>query len=150
MSTTFQQGAQHGQAIGIGQVHVQHDEIRTPLAEAVPRDRDPLVARMVVAVVLALPVLALSMIPALQFHGWGWVAGILATPVALWSAWPFHRAAWLALKHRTASMDTLISLGVLEAGRHWFVLLWHNPLGQAVLGLAFKEARAVLDEAGLL
>ena len=86
-----------------------------PVAEAVPRDRDPLVARMLVAVVLALPVLALSMIPALQFHGWGWVAGILATPVALWSAWPFHRAAWLALKHRSASMDTLISLGVLVA-----------------------------------
>lgn len=88
-----------------------------PIADARPRGhgRDPLVARLVVAVVLAVPVLALSMIPALQFHGWGWVAGVLATPVALWSAWPFHRAAWLALKHRNASMDTLISLGVLVA-----------------------------------
>ena len=88
-----------------------------PIADAQPRGhgRDPLVARLVVAVVLAVPVLALSMIPALQFHGWGWVAGVLATPVALWSAWPFHRAAWLALKHRSASMDTLISLGVLVA-----------------------------------
>jgi hypothetical protein len=84
---------------------------------AMPRaqSRDPLINRMLVAVALSIPVLALSMIPALQFHGWGWVAGILTTPVALWSAWPFHRSAWLALKHRNASMDTLISLGVLTA-----------------------------------
>ena len=89
----------------------------TPVADAAPRThgRDPLVNRMLVAVVLSIPVLALSMIPALQFSGWGWVAGILATPVALWSAWPFHRSAFLALKHRSASMDTLISLGVLTA-----------------------------------
>jgi Cu+-exporting ATPase len=87
------------------------------LADAAPRThgRDPLVNRMLVAVALSIPVLAISMIPALQFHGWGWVAGILTTPVALWSAWPFHRSAYLALKHRSASMDTLISLGVLTA-----------------------------------
>ena len=86
-----------------------------PVAEAIPRTRDPLVARMLVAVALTIPVLALSMVPALQFDGWGWVAGALATPVVLWSAWPFHRAAWTALRHRSASMDTLISLGVLVA-----------------------------------
>ena len=86
-----------------------------PVAGAAPRahGRDPLVARLAVAVALGLPVLALSMVPGLQFHGWGWVAGALATPVALWCAWPFHRAAWAALRHRSASMDTLISLGVL-------------------------------------
>jgi len=89
----------------------------TPITDTMPRaqSRDPLINRMLVAVVLSIPVLALSMIPALQFHGWGWVAGILTTPVALWSAWPFHRSAYLALKHRSASMDTLISLGVLTA-----------------------------------
>ncbi len=77
--------------------------------------RDPLIGRMLVAVALAIPVVALTMIPGLQFAGWGWVAGALTTPIVLWSAWPFHRTAYLALKHRTASMDTLISLGVLTA-----------------------------------
>jgi len=88
-----------------------------PVADARPRPagRDPLVPRMAVAVALSVPVVLLSMVPALQFPGWGWLAGALATPVALWCAWPFHRAAWAALRHRTASMDTLISLGVLAA-----------------------------------
>lgn len=89
----------------------------TPLTGSAPRSpgRDPLVGRMLVAIVLSVPVLALSMVPALQFNGWGWVAGILTTPVALWCAWPFHRSAALALRHRSTSMDTLISLGVLTA-----------------------------------
>jgi len=88
-----------------------------PVAGAGPRPagRDPLVPRMIVAVALSLPVVLLSMLPPLQFPGWGWLVGALATPVALWCAWPFHRAAWAALRHRTASMDTLISLGVLAA-----------------------------------
>jgi Cu+-exporting ATPase len=89
----------------------------TPLTGSAPRatGRDPLVGRMLVAIALSLPVLALSMVPALQFNGWGWVVGILTTPVALWCAWPFHRSAALALRHRSTSMDTLISLGVLTA-----------------------------------
>ncbi len=89
----------------------------TPLTGSAPRatGRDPLVGRMLVAIALSVPVLALSMVPALQFNGWGWVAGILTTPVALWCAWPFHRSAALALRHRSTSMDTLISLGVLTA-----------------------------------
>ncbi|MFM7694510.1 MAG: cation transporter, partial [Actinomycetota bacterium] len=88
-----------------------------PVAGAGPRPagRDPLVPRMIAAVALSVPVVLLSMLPPLQFPGWGWLAGALATPVALWCAWPFHRAAWAALRHRTASMDTLISLGVLAA-----------------------------------
>ena len=55
------------------------------------------------------------MIDPLQFGGWEWVAFALATPVVLWGAWPFHRAAWLNLRHRAASMDTLVSVGVLAA-----------------------------------
>ena len=89
--------------------------ITDPTAKRAAYGRDPLQTRMAVAIVLAIPTLALSMIPALQFNGWGWLAGALATPVALWAAWPFHHSAWLALKHRTTSMDTLISLGVLVA-----------------------------------
>ncbi|HTH05117.1 MAG TPA: heavy metal translocating P-type ATPase, partial [Ilumatobacteraceae bacterium] len=71
--------------------------------------------RLIVAVALGVPVLLLSMIPALQFDGWQWVALALATPVATWAAWPFHRAMVLNLRHRQATMDTLISIGVIAA-----------------------------------
>ncbi|MDQ1293009.1 MAG: P-type Cu+ transporter [Actinomycetota bacterium] len=71
--------------------------------------------RLVVTAPAAIVVLALSMVPALQFDSWQWVALALATPVALWGAWPFHRAGWRALRHRSATMDTLVSLGVLAA-----------------------------------
>ena len=71
--------------------------------------------RLVVAVVLGLPVLLLSMIPALQFDGWQWVALVLATPVATWAAWPFHRAMVLNIRHGQTTMDTLISVGVTAA-----------------------------------
>ena len=71
--------------------------------------------RLRISTVLAVPVLALSMIGPLQFAGWELVALFLATPVVLWGAWPFHRAAWRGLRHRTATMDTLISIGTLAA-----------------------------------
>src|SRR5690606_17641244 len=66
--------------------------------------------RLVVAVVLGLPVLLLSLVPPLQFDGWQWVALVLATPVATWAAWPFHRAMALNLRHGQSTMDTLISV----------------------------------------
>jgi Cu+-exporting ATPase len=75
----------------------------------------PLRTRLILSAVLGLPVLLLSMIPPLQFDNWQWLALQLATPVALWGAWPFHRAAWVNLRHGAATMDTLISLGVLAA-----------------------------------
>lgn len=71
--------------------------------------------RFVVAVVLGLPVLVLSMLPVTQFPGWQWVALGLTLPVATWSAWPFHRAMVLNLRHRQATMDTLVSVGVIAA-----------------------------------
>ena len=71
--------------------------------------------RLLVSAVLAVPVLVLSMIGPLQFAGWEVVALVLATPVVLWGGWPFHRAAWRGLRHRTATMDTLISIGTLAA-----------------------------------
>lgn len=71
--------------------------------------------RLIVSAALGLPVVLLSMIPALQFPGWQWVALVLATPVVVWGAWPFHRAAAVNLRHGAATMDTLVSLGVSAA-----------------------------------
>ncbi len=72
-------------------------------------------ARLVGSAVLSVPVVILAMVPALQFEHWQWLAFALAAPVALWGAWPFHRAAWANLRHGSATMDTLISVGVLAA-----------------------------------
>jgi P-type Cu+ transporter len=71
--------------------------------------------RLIFAAVAAVPLLALGMIPALQFDNWQWVSLQLATPVLVWAAWPFHRAAWTNLRHGTATMDTLISIGTIAA-----------------------------------
>ncbi len=71
--------------------------------------------RLIGAAVLSVPLLLISMIPALQFDYWQWLALQLATPVVFWAGWPFHRAAWQNLRHGTATMDTLISVGTLAA-----------------------------------
>jgi P-type Cu+ transporter len=79
--------------------------------------RGPLL-RLAVAAALSAPLAAIAMIPPLQFAGWEWVALGLAAPVVLWAGWPFHRAAFLNLRRRAATMDTLVSMGTLAA------LLW--------------------------
>ncbi|WP_394363292.1 heavy metal translocating P-type ATPase [Amycolatopsis sp. SB7-3] len=71
--------------------------------------------RLVVSAVLAVPVIVLAMVPAWQFPYWQWVSLALAAPVVTWGAWPFHRPAWTNLRHGAATMDTLISLGVVAA-----------------------------------
>ncbi len=71
--------------------------------------------RLIGASVLTIPVIALSMIPALQFTHWQWLVLALAAPVVVWGAWPFHRAAAITLRHGAATMDTLISVGVTAA-----------------------------------
>ena len=71
--------------------------------------------RLIVAAALTAPLVLLAMIGRLHFNGWEWVALALGTPVVLWAGWPFHRAAALSLRHRVATMDTLISLGTLAA-----------------------------------
>ncbi|WP_030615102.1 heavy metal translocating P-type ATPase [Streptomyces sclerotialus] len=71
--------------------------------------------RLVGSAVLAVPVIALSMIPVLQFDNWQWLCLTLAAPVVVWGAYPFHRAAWTNLRHGAATMDTLVSLGTLAA-----------------------------------
>jgi Cu+-exporting ATPase len=71
--------------------------------------------RLIAAVVLATPVIAMAMIPALQFRYWQWASLALATPVVLWAGQSFHAAAWTNLRHGAATMDTLVSVGTLSA-----------------------------------
>jgi len=96
-----------------------------------PGPEDPTAAlrrRLIFCALLSIPVLALSMIRPLQFDNWQWLSLQLATPVVLWGAWPFHRAAWVNLKHATATMDTLISLGTSAA---WLWSLYALFFGDA-------------------
>ncbi|MER7582036.1 heavy metal translocating P-type ATPase [Kitasatospora sp. NPDC097691] len=71
--------------------------------------------RLLVTAVLAVPVLALSMVPGWQFAGWQWLCFVLALPVVTWSSAAFHRRAWQGLRHAGATMDTLVSLGVVAS-----------------------------------
>ncbi len=88
-------------------------------AEAVPAVRDPALAalrqRLLVSAGLALPVVLLAMVPALQFDNWQWLSLTLASPVVVWGALPFHKAAWTNARHGAATMDTLVSVGTLAA-----------------------------------
>ena len=78
-----------------------------------------------VSFAFAVPVVLLSMIPALQFDGWQWVVFALTLPIVFWGAWPFHRATLLNIRHATATMDTLITLGIAAAfGWSCWALFW--------------------------
>jgi Cu+-exporting ATPase len=79
------------------------------------REIETLRSRLIVAVLLGIPVIAMSMIEALQFTYWQWASLTLATPVVVWSAWPFHRATWQNLKHGASTMDTLVTMGISAA-----------------------------------
>src|SRR5689334_12479661 len=104
------------------------------------REDDPAKAlrlRLIVCALLAVPVLALSMISSLQFDNWQWLSLQLATPVVLWGAWPFHRAAWTNLRHATATMDTLISVGTLAAWTWSLYALFLGDAGMNTMRMTF-------------
>jgi len=115
-------------------------------------------ARLIVAAVLSLPLLAISMIPALQFDYWQWLALQLATPVVFWAGWSFHRAAWQNLKHGAATMDTLISAGTLAAWGWSVVALFFLGAGmpgmempmELVLDRGAGTAHIYLEVAGVV
>ncbi|MGW6642491.1 heavy metal translocating P-type ATPase [Streptomyces iakyrus] len=88
----------------------------------------PLRERLVTAVVLSVPVVAMAMIPALQFEYWQWLSLALAAPVVTYAAWPFHKAAFTNARHGAATMDTLISVGTSAA---FLWSLWALFLGTA-------------------
>jgi Cu+-exporting ATPase len=80
----------------------------------------------------------MSMVPALQFTGWQWVSLVLATPVVAWAGWPFHRAAWMNLRHGAATMDTLISMGTLAAYLWSLYALVFGTAGGAGMAEGFR------------
>jgi Cu+-exporting ATPase len=84
-------------------------------AAAIHDEAAELKQRLVICAILTLPVLLMSMIPVLQFANWQWLSLVLASPVVVWGALPFHKAAWANAKHGAATMDTLISVGVSAA-----------------------------------
>ncbi|MGW2897269.1 heavy metal translocating P-type ATPase [Streptomyces sp. NPDC001212] len=101
-----------------------------PDAERPPRDSEAasLRGRLIVSALLAAPVVALAMVPALQFTYWQWLSLTLAAPVVVWGGLPFHRAALTNARHGAATMDTLVSIGTLAAFG-WS--LWALFLGDA-------------------
>ncbi|QWC86462.1 heavy metal translocating P-type ATPase [Nocardioidaceae bacterium] len=87
----------------------------SPTDGAAPDEADALRQRLIISALLTIPVVAMAMIPPLQFTNWQWLSLTLAAPVVVWGALPFHRAAWTNLRHGAATMDTLVSLGVIAA-----------------------------------
>ncbi|MEO6651513.1 MAG: heavy metal translocating P-type ATPase [Ilumatobacteraceae bacterium] len=120
--------------------HLPSDDVEQPDRLAYLR------RRLIVSIVLGVPVLVLSMIPAAQFDGWQWVALALATPVATWAAWPFHRSMALNVRHGQATMDTLISVGV---GAAYIWSLWALLFTSAgEIGMSMSMSMDVRPAAG--
>lgn len=108
---------------------------------AAARHDDPVDAlrrRLVVCGALTVPVVAMAMIPVLQFDNWQWLSLTLAAPVVVWGAWPFHRAAWVNLRHGTATMDTLISVGTLAAFGWSLYALFLGDAGMPDMRMPFE------------
>jgi Cu+-exporting ATPase len=105
------------------------------VAEAGEPDR--LRRRLLVSTALAVPVVVLAMVPAWQFRNWQWAALVLASPVAVWGAWPFHRAALVNARHRAATMDTLVSIGVAAAYLWSVYALFFGTAGEPGMRMSF-------------
>jgi P-type Cu+ transporter len=104
--------------------------------------------RLIISAVLTVPVVVLAMVPNLQFTYWQWLSLTLAAPVVVWGAWPFHRAAWVNLRHGATTMDTLISMGVLAAfGWSVYALFW-GTAGTPGMTHAFELTVQRTDGAG--
>ena len=100
-------------------------------------EADSLRQRLLVSLALAIPVVVLAMVTALQFRDWQWASLALASPVAVWGAWPFHRAAVINARHGAATMDTLVSLGVAAAYLWSLYALFLGTAGQPGTRMGF-------------
>ena len=103
--------------------------------------------RLIGAVVLTVPVIAMAMVPAWQFTYWQWASLVLAAPVIVWAAWPFHKAAWANLRHGTATMDTLISVGTSAAFLWSLYALFFGTAGTPGMTHPFELTLAPSDGA---
>ncbi|MDU6478302.1 MAG: cation transporter, partial [Corynebacterium kroppenstedtii] len=101
--------------------------------------------RLIVSAWLAIPVIAMAMIPALQFRNWQWLSLTLAAPVIVWGALPFHKAAWTNLKHGATTMDTLISMGTLVAFAWSLYALFFGKAGEPGLKHTFTMMASHTD-----
>ncbi|WP_406139128.1 heavy metal translocating P-type ATPase [Streptomyces anulatus] len=104
--------------------------------------------RLITAVLLAVPVIAMAMVPALQFDYWQWLSLTLTAPVVVYAAWPFHRAAWANAKHGAATMDTLISVGTSAAFLWSLWALFFGTAGMVGMTHPFELTIARSDGAG--
>ncbi|QMU98633.1 copper-translocating P-type ATPase [Microbacterium esteraromaticum] len=103
--------------------------------------------RLIGSAVLSIPVILLAMVPAFQFTYWQWASLALAAPVIVWAAWPFHRAAWVNLRHGAATMDTLISLGTTAAFLWSLYALFLGTAGEPGMTHGFSLTIAPSDGA---
>ncbi len=108
----------------------------------------PLRQRLVAAVLLSVPVIAMAMVPALQFEYWQWLSLTLAAPVVTYAAWPFHRAAVTNARHGAATMDTLISVGTSAAFLWSLWALFFGSAGEPGMTHAFELTIERTDGAG--
>ncbi|MDQ2751190.1 MAG: heavy metal translocating P-type ATPase [Actinomycetota bacterium] len=116
--------------------------------DAIEDEQAALRQRLVVSAVLALPVLVLAAVPAAQFTSWQWLSLTLASPVVVWGGWPFHLAAWRNLRHRAATMDTLISMGTLAAYGWSLYALFFGSAGEPGMRMRFDIAASSGSGAG--
>ena len=105
--------------------------------------------RLVVSALLALPVLLMAMVPPLQFDNWQWLSLVLASPVVVWGAWPFHRAAVVNARHGATTMDTLISIGVGAAYLWSLYALFFTPSGITGWQMEFAWPWSTRMDAGM-
>ncbi|MDT0449404.1 heavy metal translocating P-type ATPase [Streptomyces hesseae] len=108
----------------------------------------PLRQRLITAVVLSVPVIAMAMVPAWQFMYWQWLSLTLAAPVVTYAAWPFHRAAFTNARHGAATMDTLISVGTSAAFLWSLWALFFGTAGMPGMPHAFELTIERTDGAG--
>ncbi|RFA18096.1 heavy metal translocating P-type ATPase [Subtercola boreus] len=116
-----------------------------PIPAEAPADDAPVDAelsglrqRLIVSAALAVPVVVLSMVPVFQFTYWQWFALMLAAPVVVWGAWPFHRAAAVNARHGAATMDTLVSVGVIAAFGWSLYALFLGHAGESGMRMSFQ------------
>jgi Cu+-exporting ATPase len=129
-------------AIAVVEATGYHARAPQEAADADETAGDPELAglrsRLVISTVLTVPVVLMAMLPFLQFTYWQWASLALASPVVVWGALPFHRAAWTNLRHGAATMDTLISVGVLAAYLWSLYALFLGGAGEPGMTMTFQ------------